>query len=270
MKLQQNASSANTPIEGAASSRRLLKRLAIASSLVGTSLLNASAQADLILLGSDYFETIQPTSFMPLDFLGFGVLNPLKGAPIGPGTTDTIVQRQADCSLTLSSAGSNCTIPIELVALSLVSTVNASVIVRESPTLASSGSMTITSDGSGVGGTFNSFFDIFFELSLDGGINFLPLSDQLISSNTRWTTIESGMLVDGLMGDPSANRHTDKGSCSTPQCVDFYVVDFVTETIPNKGIHTARPVSEPASTLGLVGFALAALGWVRRRSLARG
>ena len=64
MKLHQYASSANTPIEGAASSCRLLKRLAIASSLVGTSLLNASAQADLILLGSDYFETIQPTSLI--------------------------------------------------------------------------------------------------------------------------------------------------------------------------------------------------------------
>ena len=85
-----------------------------ASALAAAALLHSAAHADLVLLGSDYFETIQPTFFTPL-----GGLNPLTGLRIGPGTTDTIVQRQVDCSLSLGTLGSNCTIPIEMVALSL-------------------------------------------------------------------------------------------------------------------------------------------------------
>ena len=99
-----------------------------AAALAAAALLHLAAQADVVLLGSDYFQTIQPTFFTPL-----GAANPLTGLPIGSGTTDTIVQRQADCSLSLGTPGSNCTIPIELVALSLISTVNPLVRIRETP-----------------------------------------------------------------------------------------------------------------------------------------
>ncbi len=49
------------------------------------------------------------------------------------------------------------------------------VLFRESPTLASNGQTTITSLG---GGQFriDSFFEVFTELSLDGGMNFIPSS----------------------------------------------------------------------------------------------
>src|SRR5215510_16421675 len=124
------------------------------------------ARADTVLLGSDYLQTIAPTSFVGL--------GNLQGLPIGPGSTDTIVQRTADCTITLSVAGSACTIPIAMVALSLQSTINPLVLVRESPTLTSAGTMTMTSNGSGTGGTFSSFFDVFFEISTNGGLTWTP------------------------------------------------------------------------------------------------
>ena len=231
-------------------------RAACALMLAGNVLLGAPAQADVVLLGSDYLETVQPTFFAPL-----GGLNPLAGLPIGPGTTDTIVRRRGDCSLSLLSGGSSCTIPIELVALSLVSLVNPMVQLRESPTLQSTGMMTMTSNGTGTGGTFASFFDVFVELSFDGGLNFAPVPQlQLQSSGTQWTTMQQDLLVAGLMGDPDANLHTDKGLCAPVVCVDFYIVGTVTEQ-EFGATHSARSAVPEPGSLALAGLALGLMGW---------
>ncbi len=200
--------------------------LACALTLAG--LLSAPpALADLVLRGSDYYQTVQPTAFAST-----GLLTPLTGLAVGPGTTDTIVRRLGDCSLSLSSAGSSCTVATEMVAMSLVSIANPLMRLRESPTLTSTGTMTLVSDGSGNGGTLNSFFDIFTELSMDEGQTWVPalLPVQMLAVNKDWSTQPPVvMFVDGGVNDPNANRHTDKNTAACPvfglgQCVDFYRV----------------------------------------------
>lgn len=251
-----------------------LKRLAASIAMVGAALLSSPVQSAVILLGSDYFQTVQPTFFQPLD-----PLNPLAGLTIGPGSTDTIVRRQGDCSLDLTLNLDTCTIDIEMVALSLVSTVNPLVVLRETPgsvpgTSRSAGTMTMTSDGSGTGGTFaSSFFDVFFELSLDGGLTFGPGGNAgpLSSAATPWTTIEPvppALLVPGLTGDQNANRHTDK-NCPTgaaSDTCDFYLLGSVQEQHPlGIGLHSAEParVPEPA-TLALLAAGLGLMASRRR------
>ena len=247
--------------------RSLAVRTTCAATALLAVLFAGPARADLVLLGSDYFETIQPTFFAPL-----GPLNPLAGLPLGPGSTDTIVQRRGDCALSLATAGSQCTIAIEMVALSLVSTVNPLVRLRESPTLQSNGQMKMTSDGSGTGGTFNSFFDVFVELTFDGGSTYVdPIGGalHLESSGSAWTTIEPGLLIAGLIGDQNANFHPGKIGCQAligMQCVDFYLVGSVTEQHPAGAVHTARGAVPEPDGLALFGAALCALGWLRRRS----
>lgn len=255
-----------------------LRRVAASAALViGASVISAPAHSDVILLGSDYLTTIQPTWFLD-------PLNTFHGVPVGPGLTDTIVQRQGNCGLGaggLTTSGANCTIPIEMIALSLQSDADPLVLIRESPTLATVGTMTITSDGSGTGGTMASFFDIFFELSLDGGATWAPQGAELTSdAGTPWTTIPSAndLLVPGLVGDQAANLHTNKGVCASqvndPNCVDFYFLGLanggggVTEREPlPPGVHSAIPtqIPEPGS-LALLAAGLALLGWGKRRN----
>ena len=227
------------------------------------------AAADRVLLGSDYFHTLQPTMFGPV--------GSLVGVNTGPGNTDTIVRRQGNCDLVLSTAGSNCTIPIEMTTLSLTGIAlfgNPLVRVRESPSLNSTGMMTITSDGSGSGGTFASFFDIFFEVSLNGGTTFTPQGPlRLTSAGTPWTTIEHDLLVDGLIGDGLANRHTNKNTAACPvgpamRCVDFYLAlgGIVTENEPG-AVHTATSAVPEPGALALAALGLLLMAGLTRRSL---
>lgn len=93
-----------------------LRRL-VAASTVAMLLVPATPSAGPIGPGFDLFMTL-PGTFADLGPLG---IVGLKGLPIGPGTTDTIVQRLGGTSAGFDFGGPPETIPIEIVALSLVS-----------------------------------------------------------------------------------------------------------------------------------------------------
>lgn len=152
-------------------------------SLLGVAALSAiafvgvpqSAEAASIWRGSDYLTTPSDgTTFY--DFGGpIGMLQ-LGGLPIGPGFTDTIVQRKADCLL--PNLGSSCTIPIEMTALSLksINSVNIGgnlfdIFVTLDNNQASTGSMTINHEFADNGtpapeGTFSSVLNVNFKASI--------------------------------------------------------------------------------------------------------
>src|SRR5215510_14423402 len=92
------------------------RRLLLLAAFLTVSLCTASADSTVtvptVALGTDYFQT-QPGTFF--DFgPGIGIVN-FKGKPIGPFSTDTIIQRQADATINGSA------IPIQMTALSLQS-----------------------------------------------------------------------------------------------------------------------------------------------------
>ena len=238
-----------------------------------------AARAASILLGTDYLTTVPRTFF---DFPGIGEVD-FEGRPIGPGNTDTIVQRQADAIL--PTVGSTDTIPIEMVALSLQSIEPVDiggllfdVFVHLTPGTSSIGKMTINHEFADNGtpapeGTFTSFFDLSFTVDLvpvgGGASQSQDFVSRLESDPAFWSHEPSldAVLVSGLPGDQAANLHSSLPSGFN----DFFIVGTVREEhqdIP--GQHRARQatvtVPEPA-TLALFGTGL---GWLwlmcRRRA----
>src|SRR3974390_1931024 len=219
----------------------MLTRLQRWSLLVGLTVMvlgaSASAQngcangAPCVALGSDYLQTQPGSSF---NFgTGIGVVN-FMGLPIGPGLTDTIGQRQADAFI---NGGP---IPIQLVALSMESTAPVSVggsffdvfVTLDPANLGKDvGMMSIM--GTLGGGTFTSFFDVFFDA------HFAPVSTgqpfdvfssiTLSNGGSAWspTPPPNAVIVNGPFGDQNANTHTGLHSnfvdflpCSVAPCTE--------------------------------------------------
>lgn len=145
------------------------------ASVVGAVGLMVAAQGALALSidpGFDLFNTPPGGAFADLTDFGLGVVD-LQGNPIGPGNTDTIVERFS--GLPDNGIG---LIDVEIVALSLVSVDPVAitdpmtgvdsffdVFVDLSPAAPSAGNVEVlTHDANG--GTFDSFFDVFVDVRL--------------------------------------------------------------------------------------------------------
>jgi hypothetical protein len=167
----------------------------VSAALVVLPLLGSTAVATSIDPGFDLLST--PPFDLPLG--PSGPVARMTGDPFGPGNTDTTVERLAPGP----PDGGVGTIPIELVALSLTS---VSPVVMDfgggpqsydlhiglDPNNQSLGQMTIQ-HGLG-GGTFDSFFDVFTELTFTptggGSPVVVPRQDPLQSQGSPWSHIK--------------------------------------------------------------------------------
>jgi hypothetical protein len=173
---------------------------------------------DTVALGSDYFATAPGTQFTPADTT---TTIPLMGVPLGPGNnTDTIVQRQADAVINGPS------VPIQLTALQLESTGpvplfgNIPIFVSLDPANLSKDTGTITITGSLSGGTFSSFFDVFFDICTAPGVNGIGCGTGTSLGTGNFALQSQGpqgwlptpppdaQEVKGAFGDQAANTHT--------------------------------------------------------------
>lgn len=165
-------------------------------------------QADVVDLGWDLLTTQSGTQLNGVPFMG----SPLGSFDFGgstgvqpTGATDTIVYRLSQASVP-APPGLDI-VPIELVALHLVSVnptdfglgVGTYHITLQSDRggPASTGEMDITINGP-TGGTFDSFFDVYFDIRLGSELGPIAVSDslRLVSDDVPWSpTAPSGALI---------------------------------------------------------------------------
>jgi hypothetical protein len=229
-----------------------------------------------VLAGSDYFTTQPGTTFS-------GV--PFNGVPVGPGSTDTIVQRQQQVDLGTGGPISGTT-TLLMTQLELESAVPTNFglgvgfyfitlqSARGGP--ASIGTMTINLTGgddhlpTGPEGTFSSALDVFFDIRFGAANGPIAQSADLVltSSGTQWDANPTplDLLVLGLVGNVNANFHTNKIQNVDINDMDFFPVSTFQEVHPTGAVHVVSntPTPEPA-TLALIGGALLMLSRLRRR-----
>ena len=222
-----------------------------------------TARASSILPGWDLLTTQGGTAFMGHPFVGVPLVTYDFGLPIGVrnvGSTDTIVRR-----LVTASAPST-TIPIELVALQLVSAMPINLgagldfhyvtlqSARGGPS--STGSMTINFDFSGSGGSFTSFFDVFFDIRIGALIGPIIFSDHDQLSPPGPVSWSDSLI------DAQIRPFDEQSALLRHRVIDGFAIAGV-----NDGFFPgATPVPEPASLI-LLGSGLVGIARFRRKRL---
>jgi hypothetical protein len=223
-----------------------------------------TARADDIPAGSDYFMTEPGTQFV-FD----GVTVPLMGVPIGPGLTDTIVQRTSDAIVSPGGVASPITIQID--ALSLESTtpipgIGTVFVTLDPDNLANdTGQLTLAENSTGTGGTFTSFFDVFFDVCLQPGANGVGCASgtspigtgevTLSNSGANWSTTP----VLGYVGPPGNFFPGD--SNGTPSPITETCLPGTTPPCGPPATHNVDPATTPEpSSLALWATGLVVVG----------
>jgi hypothetical protein len=236
--------------------------------------------------GWDLFQTTTGSNFLGIPLEGVPLGNFDFGGTIGSqpvGPTDTIVQRMAPASPSmLPGAAPN--IPIELVALQLRSTAPVTVIGSITLPMAdfmyitlqsdrpgggtpSQGQMGITFSGAGNGGTFDSFFDVFYDLRVGSLTGPIIYSDHLTltGDDNAWNrqAPPGAIVINGV--NNNLNGFNNSG--------DFWPIPPVVEQHPTLGAHVVTPAAIPEVSAFLCGglaLGLAAVGrsWRGRKSSA--
>lgn len=234
--------------------------------------------------GWDLLHTVQPTSFMNQSFVGVQLGSFDFGGGIGilpVGTTDTVVRRLAPAMVPGGSFPATAPpIPIELVALQLQSALPIDLgaglgyyfitlqSARPGGGMLSAGQMTITFDRDTNPlmpipvGSFNSFFDVFFDLRIGCLTCSIVFSGdlQISATNVPWGNLppQNALEYTGVnryLGGSNGNRDHD------------FWPEPIFETHPSGAQHTvvAATIPEPASwALMLAGFGLTGAAMRRR------
>jgi len=236
----------------------------------------ASAAADnYVALGSDYFQTVPGMGMNGtyFDFGGnIGVVD-FRGLPVGPGNTDTIIQRQANADLTNPAA-----IPIQITTLSMESTLPVNVngnlfnvFVNLDPAnyARDTGTMTITGNTT-TGGTFSSMLNVYFAaqfIPLNQGNAFTVYNNiNLTSSGSPWAPLPSPLDLLIYSNDPqAANCHAAGPMClgAGGQYSDFFLPQGVDSCGTGECHQIINSMPEP-STFLLLGPAGMGLFWKLR------
>ena len=232
-----------------------------------------------VLKGSDYFVTQPGTTFMGVAF---------NGVPVGPGGSDTIVQRQQDVALGTGAPASGSTVLL-MTQLDLISAVPTNfglgvgfyyiTLQSDRGGPATTGNMTINLTSADdlapltPEGTFTSFFDVFFDIRL-GALNG-PIAQSgdltLTNSGASWDAnpAPSDFLVPGLTGNVAANFHVNKIQNVDIHQMDFFPIGVFSEAHPGQGVHTVQTsqTPEPGTAALIAGALLVLLSRMRRRAM---
>ena len=190
--------------------------LAVAAALPSAANADPIQAVPTVAMGTDYFATFPATAF----YYGpsIGVVS-FVGTPIGPGQSDTIIQRQADATI------NGAPIPISMTALSMqsvapvtISGTDSNVTVALDPAHLAQNTGTMQINGGLSGGWFSSSLnaDLLSTFTPVGGGAplVIPTTTVLGLDNNPWSPIAplNAALVpgpdDGSIGDQAANLHS--------------------------------------------------------------